>query len=58
MIEIANGYAATGVPILVELLLKKSEPIWDVSNHLRKLAAEGKATAKDQDDPDTIWAAA
>lgn len=38
VIEIANGYAATGVPILVEMLLKKSEPIWDVSNFLRKLA--------------------
>jgi hypothetical protein len=32
------GYAATGVPILVDILLKKSEPIWDVSNYLRKLA--------------------
>lgn len=39
VIEIANGYAATGMPILVEILLKKSEPIWDVSNYLRKLAA-------------------
>src|SRR4051812_22407695 len=39
VIEIANGYAATGVPILVEILLKKSEPIWDVSTSLRKLAA-------------------
>ena len=38
IIEIANGYAATGTPILVEILLKKSEPIWDVSNHLKKLA--------------------
>ena len=38
VIEIANGYAATGVPILVEILLKKSEPIWDVSNHLKTLA--------------------
>lgn len=38
VIEIANGFAATGVPILVEILLKKSEPIWDVSNHLKKLA--------------------
>jgi hypothetical protein len=37
VIEIANGYAATGVPILVELLLKKSEPIWDVSKYLRDL---------------------
>ncbi len=37
IIEIANGYAATGVPIMVELLLKKSEPIWDVTNHLKKL---------------------
>ena len=37
VIEIANGYAATGVPILVEMLLKKSEPIWDVSNYLKKL---------------------
>jgi len=37
VIEIANGYAATGVPILVEILLKKSEPIWDVSNHLKKI---------------------
>jgi hypothetical protein len=37
VIEIANGYAATGVPILVEILLKKSEPIWDVSNYLRKV---------------------
>lgn len=39
VIEIANGYAATGAPIIVEILLKKSEPIWDVSNYLRKLAA-------------------
>ena len=38
VIEIANGYAAIGVPILVEMLLKKSEPIWDVSNCLRKFA--------------------
>jgi hypothetical protein len=38
VIDIANGYAATGLPILVEMLLKKSEPIWDVSNYLRKLA--------------------
>lgn len=38
VIEIANGYAATGVPILVEILLKKSEPIWDVSNYLKGLA--------------------
>lgn len=38
VIEIANGYAATGVPILVEILLKKSEPIWDISNHLKKLS--------------------
>lgn len=38
IIDIANGYAATGVPILVEILLKKSEPIWDVSNELRKIA--------------------
>jgi hypothetical protein len=45
VIEIANGYAATGVPILVELLLKKSEPIWDVSNHLKKLALQHQPTA-------------
>lgn len=38
VIGIANGFAATGVPILVEILLKKSEPIWDVSNYLKKLA--------------------
>jgi hypothetical protein len=38
VIEIANGYAATGAPILVEILLKNSKPIWDVSNHLKKLA--------------------
>jgi hypothetical protein len=45
VIEIANGYAATGVPILVELLLKKSEPIWDVSNYVRKLAASQQPEA-------------
>jgi hypothetical protein len=45
VIEIANGYAATGVPILVEMLLKKSEPIWDVSNYLRKLAASQQPEA-------------
>ena len=38
VIDIANDYAATGVPILVDILLKKSEPIWDVSNYLKKLA--------------------
>jgi len=38
VIEIANGYAATGIPILVDILLKKSEPIWDVSNYLQNLA--------------------
>ena len=37
VIDIANGYAATGVPILVDILHKKSEPIWDVSKHLKKL---------------------
>ena len=37
VIEIANGFAATGIPILVEMLLKKSEPIWDVSNYVKKL---------------------
>jgi hypothetical protein len=39
VIDIANGYAATGVPILVDILLKKPEPIWDVSIYLRNLAA-------------------
>jgi hypothetical protein len=38
VIEIANGFAATGVPLLVEILLKKSEPIWDVSNYFKKIA--------------------
>lgn len=38
VVEIANGYAATGMPILVEILLRKSEPIWDISNHFKKLA--------------------
>lgn len=37
VMDIANGYAATGVPILVDILHKKSEPIWDVSKHLKKL---------------------
>jgi hypothetical protein len=45
VIEIANGYAATGVPILVEMLLKKSEPIWDVSNYLKKLVASQESGA-------------
>jgi hypothetical protein len=51
VIDIANGYAATGVPILVEMLLKKSEPIWEVSNYLKKLALSQQpdaAPASDQ----------
>jgi hypothetical protein len=43
VIEIANVYAATGVPILVEILLKKSEPIWDISNYLKNLAESQQA---------------
>jgi len=35
VIDIANRYAATGIPILVEELVRKLEPIWDVSNYLR-----------------------
>lgn len=38
VVEIANGYAATGIPLLVEKLLPKLEPIWDVSNYLKELA--------------------
>lgn len=45
VIEIANGYAATGVPILVEMLLKKLEPIWDISNYLKNLAASQQPEA-------------
>jgi hypothetical protein len=40
VVDIANGYAATGIPLLVEKLLPKLEPIWDVSNFLRDLGAE------------------
>lgn len=45
VIDIANGYAATGVPILVEMLLKKSEPIWDVSNYLKALALPAQSAS-------------
>ena len=38
VIEMANGYAATGIPLLVEKLLPKLDPIWDLSNHLKQLA--------------------
>jgi|SRR5271157_1736054 len=38
VIEIANGYAATGTPLLVEKLLPKLEPIWDLSKYLKELA--------------------
>jgi hypothetical protein len=38
VIEIANGYAATGIPVLVDKLLAKLEPIWDLSNCLKQLA--------------------
>lgn len=44
VIEIANGYAATGVPILVDILLKKTEPIWDVSKYLKELAVQQPST--------------
>jgi hypothetical protein len=38
VMEIANGYAATGIPLLVDQLLPKLEPIWDLSNFLKKVA--------------------
>jgi len=40
VIEIANAYAATGIPLLIEELLRKTEPIWDVSNFLQEKAVE------------------
>ena len=39
VIDIANGYAATGLPLLVEKLVAKVEPIWDLSNYLRDIAS-------------------
>lgn len=38
IIEIANGYAATGIPLLLDKLLPKLEPIWDLSNYLKQVA--------------------
>jgi hypothetical protein len=36
IISIANGYAATGLPIIIDILSKKLEPIWDISNFFKK----------------------
>jgi len=35
VIDIANRYAATGIPLMVAELVGKAKPIWDVSNYLR-----------------------
>ena len=40
VIDIANRHAATGIPLLVEELVRKLEPIWDVSNYLRNQCVE------------------
>ena len=40
VIEIANKYAATGIPLLVEELLRKPNPIWDVSKYLKSLCSD------------------
>ena len=32
IVAIGNGYAATGLPIILEILSKKLDPIWDISN--------------------------
>ena len=40
IIDIANGFAATGIPLLVDELVRKLEPIWDVSKHLRERSSE------------------
>jgi len=42
VIDLANRYAATGIPIVVDELIRKLDPIWDVSNYLRNRCLEGQ----------------
>lgn len=45
VIDIANGFAATGIPLLVDELVRKLEPIWDISNYLRDKAHDAAILA-------------
>lgn len=40
VIEIANRFAATGMPMLIDTMTGQTEPIWALTNFLRSLVQE------------------